>query len=221
MSSSPSDIAFSHGSEAIREAIIKNKLKAPDCSVAWQTTEKAKLLNQLRLYKFDSLLSGDYKYPTRDLQIFLFMKALLNNPNLSKLEAEKMIADGSFKPPELTITENNKLIEQQEVFDHKSKSLCSFLFSYCEGTKLQHLIIKYQNSNDYMQFYKDIIDSYENTGKNAESKKLFDQINNLTPSETDNALTDFAAISTSLNNLLLAMENLPKNFELFIQINQK
>jgi hypothetical protein len=87
---SSNDIAFSHGSEAIREAIIRSKLKAPDCSVQWQT------INQIRLLKFDGLINGEEQYPTRDLQIFLFKeeKFKRTEPNLTKEQAfQKSLMD--------------------------------------------------------------------------------------------------------------------------------
>ena len=157
MSSSAYDLTSSNGSEAIYEKILRSKIKAPDCSVAWQTIEKARFLNQLRLLKFDGLINGQEQFPTRDLQIFYFMKAQLKNPNLTINEAIQHIADGTFIEPTLTISDNNELIKNQKLFTEKTKSLCSFLFQYCEGTKLQHLINKHEMSDNYIDFYTDII----------------------------------------------------------------
>ena len=69
---------------------VKNKLKAPTCSIKWQTEEKAKLLNQLRFLNFSDLLNQTELFPSRDLQIFQHMqyKFASRFPNLTKAQAQ-------------------------------------------------------------------------------------------------------------------------------------
>ena len=220
---SSNDIAFSHGSEAIREAIIRDKLKAPNCSIKWQTEEKDKLLNQLRYLNFNTLLSKEELPPSRDLEIYQHMQYKFNEqyPNLSIAKAKELIAEGAYVVPDMTIDQQQTLFAKQNAFNKRTASLCSFLFKYCENTKISHLAKKYTDSNDYISFYEDIVDAYEKTGKNAESQKLHDELSSLKPHDTDCAITDFAATLTEMDKLFEAIEKLPAAFRTNYSVQNK
>lgn len=121
--------------------------------------------------------------------------------------------DGSYTITDMSIDQQQSLLAKQNTFKQKAAALCSFLFKYCTGTKVSHLVKKYSASIDYISFYEDIVAAYEKTGKNAEAQMLQDKLLSIVPPETDCAVTDFTATFTTFEKVFDAIEQLPKEFK--------